>query len=770
MLWNVQVCEEWFARIREASMNASAAIQFHAGTYHHASHRLQDLRGLAGTALREFRPQQLSDSSPSLKTKVQQDVSRLMRHASLALCRLHEDDTLSGLQVWVLSTFGSLLNDEGLPLQIGSNPGPFAWMTGLTCQARGQYERAAAHYTHLLQEEQTMAAMGAEGIQFTIARTIESFVAIGDWESLDMWLQELQLLRSKHAGKAYSGALTTAGNDMNAIHALARFDAGDPAGAWGYLDLTPQSSSELTADPRQALLRSEQMLLQAMLRPDTKKEEIASEIAVAKAMIEDGCQVAVLDGLTEAAASIVQMECIQVFEAFRFAGLSGEKWLVSALPQTLGSPLDPWHQDSLLWLKLLRVYRAVSPGTPVTLQLHQQLVRLARKQCNLRLARRLLHEISNSKTPSLEDQMEISDYHSSLSASLRYEHILLLHAEEKHEDALVDLWHFCESQIRGSIELSLSGRDGDLTIAKACLKLSTWLQCKPLHVPIQSMLAKVGLHQNVSDDMEAADTNDAAARVSLGRVANTEFSTLLQEIIGAGTKSATLICPSMAKAWFSYASWCYDFASGLFSGSNKASPTSPVFGELLKEELSANRSSLTNEEVASVQRILENAVLRSSSTSLEALDPNSRQQMEAFVQIVIHTMEAAAGAAGSEDSDGDPPSFQFAQLLQEGLQMLPSIPPINSFLSDLMPIWWALRYRRVSMFGHAARGFLQYLAMSNHGCSKGCSLEHVKPERGDFRLRASLYVLCILLNYGVELEESLQQGLAAVPPSPWQVC
>jgi PI-3-kinase-related kinase SMG-1 len=144
--------------------------------------------------------------------------------------------------------------------------------------------------------------------------------------------------------------------------------------------------------------------------------------------------------------------------------------------------------------------------------------------------------------------------------------------------------------------------------------------------------------------------------------------------------------------------------------------------------------------------------------------------MEAFVQIVIHTMEAAAGAAGSEDSDGDPPSFQFAQLLQEGLQMLPSIPPINSFLSDLMPIWWALRYRRVSMFGHAARGFLQYLAMSNHGCSKGCSLEHVKPERGDFRLRASLYVLRILLNYGVELEESLQQGLAAVPPSPWQVC
>ena len=36
-------------------------------------------------------------------------------------------------------------------------------------------------------------------------------------------------------------------------------------------------------------------------------------------------------------------------------------------------------------------------------------------------------------------------------------------------------------------------------------------------------------------------------------------------------------------------------------------------------------------------------------------------------------------------------------------------------------------------------------------------------------LSASLYLLRILVNYGVELEDSLQQGLLSVPPSSWQV-
>ena len=76
---------------------------------------------------------------------------------------------------------------------------------------------------------------------------------------------ELQTLRAKHAGKNYYSALTAGRNEINAIHALARFDEGDFQAAWAFLDLTPKSSCELTLDPKLALQRSDQMLLQALL-------------------------------------------------------------------------------------------------------------------------------------------------------------------------------------------------------------------------------------------------------------------------------------------------------------------------------------------------------------------------------------------------------------------------------------------------------------------------------------------------------------------------
>ncbi|KAL0422689.1 UNVERIFIED_CONTAM: hypothetical protein Slati_3291800 [Sesamum latifolium] len=76
--------------------------------------------------------------------------------------------------------------------------------------------------------------MGSDGVQFAIARIIESYTAICDWKSLESWLLELQSIRAKHAGKSYSGALTTAGNELNSIQALARFDEGDFQAAWSY--------------------------------------------------------------------------------------------------------------------------------------------------------------------------------------------------------------------------------------------------------------------------------------------------------------------------------------------------------------------------------------------------------------------------------------------------------------------------------------------------------------------------------------------------------
>ena len=91
----------------------------------------------------------------------------------------------------------------------------------------------------------------------------------------------------------------------------------------------------------------------------------------------------------------------------------------------------------------------------------------------------------------------------------------------------------------------------------------------------------------------------------------------------------------------------------------------------------------------------------------------------------------------------------------------------------LVQVWWSLRKRRVSLFGHAAHGFIQYLSYSSlklcDGQLSGSDCESLKQKTGGHTLRATLYVLHILLNYGLELKNTLEPALSTVPLLPWQV-
>lgn len=784
---NKKVCEEWFARICEALMNASLAIQCNAGTFHHAATRLHDLRNAAASTLRDMARSQTVDNSQSLRAKLLNDVLRILRHTSLALSRLHESDAIVGLQIWATSTFGALpLDDSSLGLKSMGPFGLFGWMTGLIYQARGQYENATAHFTHMLQSEEALSLMGADGVQFVIARIIEGYVALTDWDSLDHWLQDLQLLRAKHAGKSYAGALTTAGNEMNAIHALARFDGGDVQGAWGYLDLTPQSSSELTVDPRQALHRSEQMLLQAMLRTDSQEKEIKLETEKAKAMLEEALLVSSIDGLPEAAAYATQFHCIYAFEQGRRIRSGHDESgdfasVLSSLQHAVQVPMNPLQQDCLLWLKLLRVYRVVLPESKSTLQLCQQVIRLARKQTNFQLAHRLHQELLSGISKHHKD-----DFSEWLVASLQYESILLLFADGKCEEAIVELWSLVRSYIPFST-LSVSASDNMLK-AKACVKLSFWLKEKYTDIHWPNLLPKMSLdNPKFKANDSATNLDEGASSRETGWMSAGSYNLIVEEVVGASIKAATLLCPNMSKAWLSYASWCYHQARASLSG-DCAALRSCNLSPILIQEVSSDGTGLLEEEVMQVRAIIIRAFLKNEKANLGSEEilmwPDTEVYMnseninfvELLVQRTVYLMQSAAGAAGVENSDGESAcSLLVAQLQREVLSVKHNLDPslMTSLMNELIDIWWTLRKRRVSLFGHAAHGFLQYLSLSNRthleqGPWKGYNLDVLKHGREDCTLRATLYILNILLNYGVELGETLEHGLMTVPPLPWQ--
>lgn len=770
---NKRVCEEWFSRICDPMLNAGLALQCSDAVIHYCSLRLLDLRNLAASSLKDnSRMGGATESHHAFRHRLEADVLKVLRPASLALCRCHETDALVGLQRWAVSTFYTYFGqDKQLMRGVSDSHKHFSWMSGLIYQSQGQYEKAAAHYSHLLQSEEALTSMESDGIQYIIARVIECYTSLSDWKCLEGWLAELQVLRAVHAGKPYSGALTSAGNELNAVHAMACFDEGDFHSAWGYLDLTPKSSNELTLDPKVALERSELMLLRAMLQSDSKSDKAQEGLDKAKLMLDEALSVVPLNGLTEAAACAGQLHCIFAFE--EATGLTCQNGpnqppvLTDYLLRLLQDPIDRIHQDCSMWLKVFKVYRTTQPSSLPTLLLCRKLASLARKQSNFMLASRLNQYLINHPLSS-SDEMDKE----MLTLNIKYEGALLKHKEGKNEEALTDLWSLVRSSILSTI--SDSSGIGTSLIAKACLKLSAWME-QESSTPILNMILP-----KVIKDFSGFDGFQNGAEKLLsgddGSVSTSNCHALAQEIIGIARKISWQLCPSMGKAWLSYASWCFTHANYSLSGTDLNLQNS--LSSILQSELSPDKYHLTDNEKSEVEEIIRNFYADKDANYVDRNFPTTtgcshntelEYPINSLVEQTIHLLETAAGAPGSEACDGEGPSALLSSELTVLLCKCDFAKDSAMRLIDkLIEIWWSLRRRRVSLFGHAANAYFQYLSHSSTELQPSYHRDALKGKTRNYTLRALLYLLHIILNYGVELKETLENGLSTVPLLPWQ--
>ncbi|KAL5218723.1 hypothetical protein ABZP36_019407 [Zizania latifolia] len=765
---NKRVCEEWFSRISDPMLNAGLALQCNDAVIHYCSLQLLDLRNLAASSLKDnSRVGGATESHHAFREKLEADFLKLLRHASLALCRSHETDALVGLQKWATSTFYACFEqDKQLMRGVSDSQHHFSWMSGLIYQSQGKYEKAAAHYSHLLQSEEGLTSMESDGIQYIIARVIECYTSLSDWKCLEGWLAELQVLRAVHAGKPYSGALTSAGNELNAVHAMACFDEGDFDSAWGYLDLTPKSSSEVSLDPKVALERSELMLLRAMLQSDSKSAR--EELDNAKLMLDEALSVVPLNGLTEASACAGQLHCIFAFEEATVLacrnGPNQSPALMDYLLRLLQGPVDRIHQDCSIWLKVFKVYRTTQPSSLPTLLLCQKLASLARKQSNLMLASRLNQYIINHPLSSY-DEMEKE----MLTLKIKYEGALLKHDQGKKEEALTDLWSLVRASVLSTVRDS-SGL-GTPLIAKACLKLSTWME-RESSTPILNMIVPKVIKD--FDDFDGNETDKLLCGDN-GSVSVSNSHVVAQQIIGIARKTTWQLCPSMGKAWLSYASWCITHANYSLSGSDSKLQNS-LFPSL-QSELSPDRFHLTENEKSEVEEIIRsfcadkdgNYVDYSISTTGCSYNSEREYQISSLIEQTIHLLETAAGAPGCESCDGEGPSVLLSSELTILLCKCDSAKDsIMPLIAKLMEVWWSLRGRRVSLFRHSAHAYFQYLSHSSTGLQSSYHHDALKGKTRSYTLRALLYLLHIILNYGVELKEILEGGLSTVPVLPWQ--
>ncbi|XP_060168321.1 uncharacterized protein LOC132599114 isoform X2 [Lycium barbarum] len=776
---NKKVCEEWFSRISEPMMNAGLALQCHDATIYYCALRLEELRSLVVSAIKDKSKVLVAENIHNVRARYAADILRVLRHICLAFCKTHEPEALIGIHNWATVVFSPLFTDENQSLDDSGIIGHFSWITGLVYQVEGQHEKAAAHFIHLLQTEDSLTSMGSDGVQFSIARIIESYSAVSDWKSLESWLLELQTLRAKHAGKSYSGALTTAGNEVNSVQALARFDEAEFQAAWACLDLTPKSSSELSLDPKLALQRSEQMLLQAMLHQvEGRVEKVPEELQKAKGMLMEPLSVLPLDGLVEAASHVNQLYCISAFEECYKLNVSQDKHfpsLISSHMQAMKSPIIKDRQDCNIWLKVLRIYQKAYPTSPMTLELCRNLMSLARKQKNFRLANRLDNYLKD-RLSSFPD----GSTRDHINLGLEYERVLLVRAEDKFEDALTSLWSLIRSSMVSSSFVASDTIDKVLK-AKACLKLSNWLQEDYSNSGMKDIVLQFRGEFNTSPGREESSfiLDNLACKENVNAI--------IQELVGTATKLSSQLCPTLGKSWISYASWCYNQARSSLRAPCEATLFSCSFSAVLDSEIQPTRYKLTEEEFLKVKDIISKLlrgrywgkVLNEDGDSDVCCSESSESMQSdgtarSLLQEVVDTIEAEAGAPGVEDYNGEFfPNTLTSKLQQCLLKANVFLEEANviSLISDLVNIWWSLRRRRVSLFGHAAQAFVNFLSYASSrsldGQLTGCS-EKSKYKSVNYTLRSTLYVLHILLNYGVELKDTLEPALSAVPLLPWQ--
>jgi PI-3-kinase-related kinase SMG-1 len=260
-------------------------------------------------------------------------------------------------------------------------------------------------------------------------------------------------------------------------------------------------------------------------------------------------------------------------------------------------------------------------------------------------------------------------------------------------------------------------------------------------------------------------------------VSTANCDVLAQEIIGSAQKISCQLSPSMGKAWLSYASWCFTHANHSLSGidSNVQNNVSSI----LQSELSPDRFHLTDNEKSEVEQTIRSFYVDKSADYADHSSPatkgysySSEQEysMTTLIEHVTHLLETAAGAPGFEASDGEGAHA----LLSSELTVLfckydPAMGNAMPLISNLIEIWWSLRQRRVSLFGHAANAYFQYLSHSSTESQPSYHRDALKGKTRGYTLRALLYLLHIILNYGAELKQTLESGLSTVPLLPWQV-
>ncbi|KAL1475739.1 hypothetical protein MTO96_037065, partial [Rhipicephalus appendiculatus] len=532
------------------------------------------------------------------------------------------------------------------------------WLRAAAAHAAGRYESAAEEYAAILKDE---AQASKEIRPFLLNQILDCHMKLADWNEALKWVED-----SRHA--PVNGCVNKPSARMSSIAQHIR-------------SLLSTDPVESPACPRDMWDAEQQLLL-------------AQHRATMPGCCHD------INASEESATALLQLCTIQWPPQVDPALLA----LVRRVPPVIGEPLSPAQHDcsaiseALTWSHAEPIEGFLLAGA-----------RLARKQHNLRLAERwLLREAGSDEEGS--SLITLADDGAPL-AVLR-EAAKLLHARgELAEGARI--------MARVAWTHATSLEDSEL-VARSLLTLAKWLQAEPPTVepllgdgPRNGHVDGLASTFSCGFSLSGHQRNCSAPPPQLqpldGLLSSSEVS------MGSLLRHSLSLCPTLPKAWATYAGWCYRWGRKVIDapsdGKLNISTKDNELAYLLPD-------SLTDEEKSAAKRIL--------------------MRVQAFPE---------------SDCHGDGAHMAWSDLRQELEAVCPRLDPRT--LDSLLESRAVVLSRAFHYYRSAASAYFKYLQLQQQ-------------QDEDTNVTATLRLLRLVVKHASELRGELEEGLTDTPTAPWR--
>lgn len=183
-------------------------------------------------------------------------------------------------------------------------------------------------------------------------------------------------------------------------------------------------------------------------------------------------------------------------------------------------------------------------------------------------------------------------------------------------------------------------------------------------------------------------------------------------------------CPGLAKAWASFASWCFRW------------------GRKMVEFSSKTREQLTDNDKMQIEGVMIGC---------------SPQDFEAVCEILSKTK------ATCDDEDIDWNEINTSEMIENQLRTVPSLnSAYPEHLALLVDIWRQAQKRVFSYFELSADAYFKFLQLI-------CASDYINHSGENAVVNATLRLLRLIVKHAMELQTVLESGLANTPTQPWKV-